>query len=164
MSVAVSALTFIHVVISVVAIASGFVVMFGLITGKFFNSLTKLFLGTTILTSVTGFLFPVHKFMPSQVLGILSLITLAFATYALYSRELVGAWRRTYVIAAVISLYLNVFVLIAQMFMKVPALRALAPTQSEPPFKIAQLVVLLTFILFGFLATKSFTAERVRLA
>lgn len=105
-------------------------------------------------TSLTGFLLPVHKFMPSHVLGIISLVVLALAVFALFGRHLAGAWRRTYVVAAVVALYLNVFVLIVQLFEKVPALKAIAPTQSEPRFKAAQLSPLVFFVLLGVFAAK----------
>jgi len=117
---------------------------------------------TTVLTSVTGFLFPFHKFLPSHAVGIVSLLVLAVTIPALYVFHLAGPWRRTYVIGAVIALYLNVFVLIAQFFMKVPALKALAPTQSEPPFLGTQIVVMLIFVVTGVFAAKRFPAEAVR--
>jgi hypothetical protein len=123
------------------------------------NGWTALFLATTVLTSVTGFLFPFHKFLPSHAVGIVSLLVLAVAIPALYVFHLAGSWRLTYVIGAVIALYLNVFVLIAQQFMKVPALKALAPTQSEPPFLGAQVVLRLVFVVLGVLAAKRFPAE-----
>jgi hypothetical protein len=154
-----TAFTFFHVVLSLVGILSGFVVFFGLVTGKRLNGWTGLFLTTTMATSVTGFLFPFHKFLPSHGVGIVSLIVLAVAIFARYGRGLAGAWRRTYVVNAVISLYLNFFVLIAQLFMKVPALKALAPTQSEPPFLVTQVAVMVIFIVLGFLAGKRFPAE-----
>lgn len=154
--------TLFHVALSLVGIFSGFVVVFGLLTAKQLKGWTALFLATTVATSVTGFLFPFHKFLPSHGVGIVSLIALAIAIFALYGRGLVGAWRRVYVVSAVISLYLNVFVLIAQMFMKVPALKALAPTQSETPFKVAQLAVLLLFVVLGIFAAKGFAREQIR--
>src|SRR6267143_5534836 len=129
-----SAFTLFHVVLSLVGILSGFVVLAGFLTAKRSNGWTALFLTTTALTSVTGFLFPFHKFLPSHAVGIVSLIVLAVAIFARYVRQLAGAWRGIYVVTAVIALYLNVFVLIAQLFQKVPALKAMAPTQSEPPF------------------------------
>jgi hypothetical protein len=116
------------------------------------------------LTSVTGFLFPVHHFMPSHAIGILSVIVLALAIYALYVRRLGGAWRTVYVIDAVIALYLNFFVLIAQLFAKVPTLKALAPTQSEAPFKLAQLTALVAFLLLGIFATRRFRNQQLRTA
>jgi hypothetical protein len=159
-----TAFTFFHVVLSLVGILSGFVVFFGLVTGKRLNGWTGLFLTTTMATSVTGFLFPFHKFLPSHGVGIVSLIVLAVAIFARYGRGLAGAWRRTYVVNAVISLYLNFFVLIAQLFMKVPALKALAPTQSEPPFLVTQVAVMVIFIVLGFLAGKRFPAEAAQAA
>jgi len=117
---------------------------------------------TTAATSLTGFLFPFHKFLPSHGVGIVSLLALAATIPALYVFRLTGAWRRIYVIGAVLSLYLNVFVLIAQFFMKIPALKALAPTQSEPPFLGTQVVVMLIFIVLGVLATKRFPVQPVR--
>jgi hypothetical protein len=139
-------LTFVHVVLSLIGIFSGFVVMFGLFAGKRLDGWTAIFLVSTVATSVTGFLFPFHRFLPSHGVGIVSLIVLAVAILARYTFELAGAWRRTYIISAMISLYLNVFVLVAQLFQKVPALKAIAPTQSEPPFLVVQLVVMALFI------------------
>jgi hypothetical protein len=136
-------------VISLVGIFSGFVVLFGLLTGKRLDGWTWLFLTTTVATSVTGFFFPFRGFTPAHAVGILSLTILAIALYARYSRQLNGAWRKTYVFTAMLSLYLNVFVLIVQAFQKVPALKDLAPTQTEPPFKLTQLVVLVLFVLLG---------------
>ena len=139
-------LTFVHVVLSLIGIFSGFIVMFGLFAGKRLDGWTTIFLVSTVATSVTGFLFPFHRFLPSHGVGIVSLIVLAVAILARYTFDLAGAWRRTYVISAMISLYLNVFVLVAQLFQKVPALKAMAPTQSEPPFLVAQLVVMGLFV------------------
>ena len=154
-------LTFVHVVLSLIGIFSGFVVVFGLLTAKRLDGWTALFLVTTAVTSVTGFLFPFHKFLPSHGVGIVSLIVLAIATFARYTRRLAGAWRRTYVITAVIALYLNVFVLIVQAFMKVPVLKAMAPTQSEPPFLVAQLVCMALFVVLGIFAVRRFRNEPV---
>jgi hypothetical protein len=153
--------TFVHVVISLVGILSGSVVLFGLIAGKSFDRWTVLFLVTTVATSVTGFMFPFHKLLPSHVVGVISLVVLAIAIYARYSRHLAGGWRRTYVISSVIALYLNVFVLVVQLFEKVPALNALAPTQSEAPFKITQLVVLAIFVVLGIFAARGFRERTV---
>jgi hypothetical protein len=139
-------LTFVHVVLSLIGIFSGFIVMFGLFAGKRLDGWTAIFLVSTVATSVTGFLFPFRRFLPSHGVGIVSLIVLAVAILARYTFDLAGAWRRTYVISAMISLYLNVFVLVAQLFQKVPALKAMAPTQSEPPFLVAQLVVMAVFV------------------
>ena len=147
--------TTIHVVISLIGIASGLVVLAGLLGGRLLTLWNGVFLITTVLTSVTGFAFPNTKVTPGIVLGVLSLITLAIAIFALYSRHLSGIWRRTYVITALIALYFNVFVLVAQTFEHVPAIHALAPTQTEAPFKIAQLLLLVAFaVLIGAAAKK----------
>jgi hypothetical protein len=153
--------TFVHVLISLVGILSGLVVLFGLIAGKGLDGWTALFLVTTVATSVTGYMFPFHKLLPSHVVGAISLVVLAIAIYARYSRHLAGGWRRTYVISAVIALYLNVFVLVVQLFEKVPALNAMAPTQSEPPFKITQVVVMAIFVVLGIFAAKGFRERTV---
>lgn len=155
-----SAFTFVHVAISLVGILSGLVVVSGMINGRRLDSWTRLFLATTILTSVTGFFFPFKGFTPGIAIGILSLIVLALAIVARYRHELAGGWRRTYVISAVIALYFNVFVLIVQLFEKVPALTALAPHQSEPPFVVAQVIVMALFLVAGVAAVKKFREER----
>jgi hypothetical protein len=154
MSTGLAVFTLFHVALSLVGIAAGFIVVFALISAKQSKSWTITFLGTTAATSLTGFLFPFHKFLPSHGVGIVSLLVLAVTIPAFYVFHLAGPWRRVYVIGAVIALYLNVFVLIAQFFMKIPALKALAPTQSEPAFLGTQVVVMLTFIVLGVLATK----------
>ena len=157
-----TAFTFFHVLLSLIGIISGLVVVLGLCTGKQLDGWTALFLSTTVLTSVTGFLFPFHGFLPSHGVGILSLILLAVAIVARYPRQLAGGWRRTYVITAAIALYLNCFVLVIQLFLKVPSLKAIAPTQSEPPFKIAQGLVLLLFVVLTVVAAIKFRGESVR--
>ena len=149
------ALTLFHVLLSLVGIASGFAVVYGLLSSRV-HGWTNLFIWTTVATSVTGFFFPFHKFLPSHGVGILSLIVLAIAILALYRFRLAGGWRRTYAITAVIALYFNVFVLVAQLFLKVPSLNALAPTQSEPPFQIAQGIVLIVFVVLGIRAAMKF--------
>jgi hypothetical protein len=159
-----SPLTIFHVVLSLIGILSGLVVAFGLLTAKRLDGWTAVFLATTVLTSVTGFLFPFHRLLPSHILGTLSLILLAVAIYARYSRKLAGAWSRTYAATAVLALYFNVFVLIAQLFQKVPALKAMAPTQSEPPFKLTQLVFLVVFVALTVAAAKRFSNEQLRAA
>jgi hypothetical protein len=156
--------TVIHVVLSLIGIVSGFVLVFGLFARKRLDGLTALFLATTVLTSVTGFGFPTDHLTPAGKLGILSLIVLAIAITARYIGHLKGAWRWIYVITATIALYFNVFVLVVQSFEKVPALRAMAPTQSEPPFLIAQLVVLVGFIVLAIAAAIKFRIEPVRTA
>ena len=156
--------TLFHVILSLVGIVSGFVVVFGLIGSKRLDGWTAWFVWTTAATSLTGFLFPFHEFLPSHGVGIVSLIVLVLAIAARYLYHLAGAWRRTYAITAVIALYLNFFVLIVQLFRKVPALETLAPTQSEPPFQIAQLVALLFFAWLGFRAAVKFRGEPLRTA
>jgi hypothetical protein len=148
--------TLLHVLFSLVGIASGLLVLYGLLLGRRFDGATAIFLVTTVSTSLTGFLFPVEHILPSHVLGIISLVALAVAIVARYVRHMAGAWRAIYVVCAVLALYLNVFVLVAQIFMKVPAAHALAPTQKEPPFLIAQLVVMAIFIVLGIFAVKKF--------
>jgi hypothetical protein len=148
--------TAVHVIISLIGIASGLIVLAGLLRGQLLTMWNGLFLITTVLTSVTGFGFPYTKPTPGIILGILSLIVLAIAIFALYGRRLNGSWRRTYVITAMIALYFNVFVLVAQIFEHVPAFHALAPTQTEGPFKIAQLLLLVVFaVLIGAATRKS---------
>ena len=144
-----STFTTVHVIISLIAIVSGIIVMFGLLTSKPMPGLTAIFLLFTILTSATGFLFPFEKLLPSHMVGILSLVLLAIACIALYVMKLSGPWRSVYVVTAMISLYLNIFVLIIQAFLKVPALHALAPSvpPSEPPFAILQGIVLVFFVI-----------------
>jgi hypothetical protein len=151
--------TLIHVLISLAGILSGFVVVCGLLGGKRLDGWTAFFLRTTVATSVTGFCFPVEHFMPSHAVGILSLLVLAAAIYARYPRRLAGGWRKAYVVSAVVALYFNVFVLIVQLFSKVPALKALAPTQTEAPFKFTQLVVLVLFLAIGAAAAIRLRAE-----
>jgi hypothetical protein len=154
--------TLVHVVISLVGIGSGLVVVCGLLTAKRLDLWTGIFLATTVLTSVTGFFLPAEHFMPSHAVGIISLIVLAIAILARYRLHLAGVWRRIYVVTAVIALYLNVFVLIAQLFQKVPALHDLAPNQSEPPFLLAQIVALALFIGLGIAATIKFRNGPIR--
>jgi hypothetical protein len=153
--------TALHVVISLIAIASGFAVALGFLSGKALNRLTAVFLTSTALTSITGFGFPFTHLLPSHVLAILSLIVLAIAIPARYLLHLLGSWRWIYVLTAVLALYFNVFVLVVQAFEKVPALRALAPTQKEPPFLVTQLVVLLAFVTLTAFSAVRFHPERV---
>lgn len=148
--------TMIHVAISLIGIVSGLIVLFGMFSAKPMNGLTSLFLITTALTSITGFGFPFHGVTPGIILGILSLIVMALCFPARYNFHMEGRWRATYVITAVIALYFNCFVLIAQSFQKIPALHALAPKGNEPPFAIAQGILLILFIYFGIHATKKF--------
>jgi hypothetical protein len=156
-----SVYTFVHVLLSVVGIGTGFVVMYGLIERKRLAGWTGLFLATTIATSVTGFGFPAHKLTPAIVFGIISLLVLAVTVPALYRYHLAGAWRSIYVVGSALALYLNVFVLVVQAFRRVPLLKELAPTQSEPPFLVAQLAVLAIFIMLTIRAVKRFRSEPI---
>ena len=151
--------TKVHVVISLIGIASGLIIVFGMLAAQRFDRWTALFLLSTLATSVTGFLFPFHGVTPGIVVGIISVVVLAIAIFARYPQHLRGSWRWIYVVSAVVALYLNVFVLIAQLFQKVPQLKALAPSQSEPPFAVTQLGVLVLFVLLGIVATIKFRVE-----
>jgi hypothetical protein len=152
--------TLIHVIISLIGIGSGLIVLFGMFGGKRLNGMTVLFLAATVLTSLTGFGFPIEHVTPGIILGVLSLIVLAIAIPARYTFRMSGKWRSIYVIAAVIALYFNCFVLIAQSFLKIPSLHALAPTGHEPPFAIAQGVLLALFIVAGIRAVKKFLPDQ----
>jgi hypothetical protein len=154
--------TIVHTAISLIGIASGLVVAYGLIGGKRLEKWTPLFLLTTVLTSVTGFMFPFEHLLPSHKVAILSLAVLAICLLALYAFQLQGGWRRTYVVTAMIALYLNCFVLVAQLFMKVPALHAMAPKGAEPPFLITQVVVMAIFVWLSIAAVKGFRREAVQ--
>lgn len=151
-----TAYTFVHVLISLADILSGFVVLYGLLTANRMLAWAVVFLVTALTTDLTGFGFPFHGIDPAIVVGIVSTIVLVATFAALYAFHLAGPWRGVYVIGAVVTLYLNVFVLVAQAFQKVPALHALAPKGSEPPFGIAQGIVLLAFIVLGVLAVRRF--------
>jgi hypothetical protein len=156
--------TLVHVLISLVGIGSGLVVMFGLLTGRRLDGWTALFLATTLATSVTGFGFPFDHLLPSHKVGFVSLVVLAVAILARYPFHLAGVWRRVYVICAALALYLNVFVGVVQAFLKVPALKAIAPKQTEPPFVVAQAVVLALFVVLGAVAAIRFRGEPPRTA
>jgi len=153
--------TAVHVIISLLGIGSGFVVMYGLLNAKRLDRWTAFFLITTALTSLTGFAFPNEHITPGQILGGLSLIVLAAAAVSRYTLHMSGLWRSIYVVSAATALYFNVFVLVVQSFEKVPALHALAPTQKEPPFAIAQLLVLAAFVWLTVLAVKRFRPDGV---
>jgi hypothetical protein len=148
--------TLVHVVISLVGIASGFIVVYGLLTAKRLDFWTAIFLATTILTSATGYLFPEEHILPSHIVGAISLVVLAIALVARYARHMERSWRWIYVVCAMIALYLNVFVAVVQSFLKIPAVHALAPTQKEPPFLVVQLIVMAIFIGLTVLAVKKF--------
>jgi hypothetical protein len=151
--------TIIHVAISLAAIASGFLVLFGMIADRPLDGWTAFFLATTVLTSVTGFGFPIKGMTPGIAFGMISLVVLATAIYARYPRHLAGIWRRVYVIGAVLAFYLNFVVLMVQSFQKVPALHALALRQTELPFLVAQIVSLVAFLVLGGLAVRRFRTE-----
>ncbi|HEX3661929.1 MAG TPA: hypothetical protein VHU89_10885 [Acidobacteriaceae bacterium] len=151
-----SAFTQFHVAISLIGIAAGFIVILGMIASRSLPLVTALFLITTVLTSLTGFLFPFHGVTPGIVVGILSCVVLAFAIVARYAGHMSGGWRSTWIVTAILAQYLNFFVLIVQSFEKVPALHALAPTQKEAPFKIVQLAALILFIVLAILALRKF--------
>ena len=148
--------TAMHVAISLVAIVTGLVVVVAMIRSRHLDSWTAVFLVTTVLTSATGFLFPFTGVLPSHTFGVISLVVLALAISGLYVFHLAGRWRSVYVVGSVVALYLNTFVLVVQTFLKVPVFTALAPTQSEPPFAVAQLAVLVIFVVLGVLAVRSF--------
>ena len=150
-----STFTTLHVIISLIGIVTGLVVLLGMLGGRQLGSWTAIFLATTVLTSATGFLFPFNKLLPSHVVGIISLAVLAIALLALYGLHLAGAWRWIYVAAAVLALYLNVFVGVVQAFQKLAFLQPFAPTQTEAPFIVAQVVVLAIFAALGVLAVRS---------
>ncbi len=153
--------TVLHTLISLVAIFTGLVVVLGMLGGKRLDGWTKWFLITVVATTITGFFFPFHGFTPAIGLGIISLPFLAVTIFARYQKHLAGPWRWIYVIGAVICLYFNLFVAVVQAFEKIPALHALAPTQTEPPFKFTQLVVLLVSALLAIIAAIRFHPEGI---
>jgi len=159
-----STFTLLHVLISLIGIGSGLIALYGWLNGRLLSGWTPLFLVSTVLTSVTGFLFPVEHLLPSHKVGILSVIVLAIASAALYLFHLAGKWRAIYVISALTALYLNCFVAVVQAFQKIPALHALAPKQAEPPFIAAQLLLIAIFIVLGVLASSRFRLEPLRTA
>src|SRR6266498_983518 len=138
--------TTLHVILSLIGIVSGIIALFGMLGARRPGGWTALFLATTVLTSVTGFFFPRDHLLPSHIVGVISLVVLAVAILALYGYRLARSWRWIYVASAGVALYLNVFVGVVQAFQKLPFLKPLAPTQSEPPFLITQLVVLALFV------------------
>lgn len=151
--------TLIHVVLSLVGIVAGLVVAGGLAAGRRLDGWTGLFLATTALTNITGFGFPFVTFLPSHGVGVLSLLILPIVIVARYLKALAGAWRRVFVLGSVLVLYLNVFVLVVQLFRRLPALIAAAPTQKEPPFAVTQLVVLAVFVWLGWAADRGYRGE-----
>lgn len=154
--------TFVHVLLSLVGIVTGFVVLYGFVAGWRKEGWTEVFLLSTLATSVTGFLFPFHGFTPAIGVGLVSVAILAVALAALYVYRLAGRWRGAFALASVAALYLNVFVLVVQAFQKLPALHALAPTGSEPPFAVVQGIVLVFFVTAGFLSVRRFRPLAIR--
>ena len=148
--------TIIHTLLSLVAIFTGFAVLFGMLAGNRLDGWTKWFLITAVATTVTGFFFPFHGITPGIKLGVISLVVLLVTIYARYAKHLASAWRWIYAVGAVLALYFNVFVGIVQSFEKIPALNAMAPTQTEQPFKLTQLSVLGLFVVLGFVAAIRF--------
>jgi hypothetical protein len=154
-------LTLGHTIISIVAIVAGLVVMGGLIAGMRIDGWTGIFLVTSALTSITGFFFPFTTLTPSQWIGIISLVILPFVVAARYWKHLQGGWRGTYVVGTVLVLYLNFFVLMVQLFRRIPALLVAAPKQTEPPFVLSQLLVLALFVWLGLAAYRRFRPQAV---
>ncbi|MDQ0473834.1 hypothetical protein [Labrys wisconsinensis] len=159
LGLSIATFTLVHVLISLAGLLAGLVVLGAMIAGRRASGWTALFLATTVATSATGFLFPFRAIGPAHVVGLISLVVLAVALLALYGARLAGLWRPAYVVAAVLALYLNAFVAVAQAFQKLPALQALAPTQSEPPFLEAQIAVLALFVILGALALWRFRPQ-----
>ena len=151
-----TAFTLFHVLLSLAGIFTGLVVAGGFVSGRRLDGWTVVFLLTTAATSLTGFGFAFERFLPSHAVAILSLVVLTVVLVARYLKDLAGAWRTVFVTGSVVALYLNCFVLMAQLFLRLPALLALAPTQKEPPFGISQLLVLALFVLLGRAALKGF--------
>jgi hypothetical protein len=166
LGMSVATFTLLHVGISLVGIIAGLLVVVTMFAARLPSAMTALFLGTTILTDITGYFFPRDHILPSHIVGAISLVILAIALFALYSKKLVGAWRWIFVATSVAALWLNIFVAVAQGFQKIPFLQALAPTGSEPPFIAAQLLVLIAMIALGVLAVRKFhpagSAPRLR--
>jgi hypothetical protein len=160
----VAAFTQLHVIISLVAIISGIIVALAMLGARLMPGMTALFLVTTVATSVTGFMFDtpidaprvIGSLDPAKIIGVISLIFLILAILAIYSYKLAGAWRGVYVISAIVALYFNCFVLVVQSFQKIPFFHALAPTQKEPPFAVAQAILLILFVGLGIAAFKKF--------
>ena len=156
--------TLIHTVLSLLGIFAGLVVAGGLVAGKRLDGWTGVYVVTTVLTNVTGFGFPFVTFLPSHAIGVLSLVVLAVVIVARYVKHLEGAWRGVYVVTTVLALYLNVFVLLNQLFRHLPALIVAAPHQKEPPFVVTQVLVLVMFLWLGKAALKGFHGETAALA
>jgi hypothetical protein len=164
LGMSVGAFTTLHVIISLIAILAGLVVLGAMIANRRLNGVTALFLFTTVLTSVTGFFFHSKAIGPPHIVGVISLVVLAVALWALYGRKLAGIWRPAYIVTAAVALYLNCFVGVVQVFDKVPALHVLAPKGTEPPFAAAQGATLLLFIVLGYLALRAYRRGRAPMA
>ena len=162
--IGITTFTLIHTVLSLIGIFAGLVVVGGLVAGKRLDGWTGLYVVTTVLTNVTGFGFPFVKFLPSHAVGVLSLVVLAVVIVARYVKHLAGAWRGVYVVTTVLALYLNVFVLINQLFLRLPALIVAAPHQKEPPFVVTQVLMLVMFLWLGKAALKGFHGETAAMA
>lgn len=162
LGVSISTFILIHVLIALTGITCGFVVLFGLVRDRRLDGWTMIFLATAILTSLTGFLFPFERLLPSHILGLLSLLAVTIAVFARYPFALAGWWRETYVITIAMAVYFNCFAAVVQLFAKIPALNAMAPTQTEGPFMAAQGVVLAIFVVLTYLAAKRFEAKPIR--
>jgi len=156
LGMSIATFTLVHTVLSLVGIVAGLVVAGALATGTRLDRWAAVFLVTTVLANASGFGFPFVKFLPSHAVGIVSLVVLAAVIVADYVKHLGGAWRTAYVVGVVLATYLNVFVLVAQLFKRIPVLFAIAPTQSEPPFALTQVLVMLLFIWLGVAAVKGF--------
>jgi hypothetical protein len=156
LGISTSLYTNIHVIISLIAIVTGFIAVFEMIQNKRLGVWNALFIWTTVATSVTGFGFPNEHVTPGIIVGIISLVFLAVALYAFYGQRVAGAWRWIYVVTSIVALWFNVFVLIVQSFQKIAFLKALAPTQSEPPFQIAQGVALVLVVVLAILAVRRY--------
>jgi hypothetical protein len=154
-----STLTWVHTLLSLAGIVSGVVVLIGLLSSKRLDGWSAIFLASAVATSVTGFMLPAARFGPSHWVGVLSLVALALAILARYGLRFAGAWRWIYAMSVAIALFFLCFVLVAQLFAKVPALHALAPTQAEPPFAIAEIVLLVLFAVLAVAAAVKFRAQ-----
>lgn len=154
--IGIQALLQFHVGISFVGIFTGLIVIYGMIRNECMRGWTAIFLATTLLTTLTGFLFPITVFTPALGVGIVSTVVLAVCLAAIYGFRLTGRWRAIYVVTAIVAQWLNCFVLVVQAFLKVDALNVLAPNGNEPPFLIAQAVMLALFVVAGFLALRRF--------
>ncbi len=152
----------VHVVLSVVGIVAGLVVVGGLMAGERFRRSIDLFFATTLLTSLTGYGFPSVEIMPAHIVGAISLVALAGAMAAFYWKQLNGTWRQTFVVLSIVALYLNVFVLMAQLFQKIPAMAVLASTSETPVFGVTQGLLLILFIGLGWMSSKGFAAPTAR--